>query len=139
MDESDLVSLAQRIATQAHSGQFRRGGEVPYIRHPEDVASRMGADAHEQTVAWLHDVIEDCDVTAEDLLNQGIPDRCVDAIVLMTKSKGVAYEDYLERICSNPLATRVKIADMISNLADNPTNKQLKKYAKGLTRLTRDL
>lgn len=139
MDESDLVKRAQQIATEAQSGQFRRGGQIPYIKHPEDVASRVGSGDDEQAVAWLHDVIEDCNVTAEDLLAQGIPSHCVDAVVLMTKTEGVEYEAYLERIRSNPLATRVKIADMISNLADNPTNRQLKKYAKGLARLTQDL
>lgn len=57
----------------------------------------------------------------------------------MTKTKEVSYEEYLENVASSPLATHVKIADMISNLSDAPSTGQLKKYSKGLMRLTRDL
>ncbi len=135
----ETVALAQRIATEAHEGQFRRGGVIPYIEHPRAVAGRVGNDFDAQVVAWLHDVLEDSEVSAEQLRDQGIPDHCIDAVILLTKTREISYEDYLERLAQSPLATKVKIADMISNLADNPTNKQLKKYAKGLSRLTRDL
>lgn len=136
---TETVALAERIAIEAHDGQFRRGGLVPYIEHPRSVVAKVGGDPDAQIVAWLHDVLEDCDVSAEQLRDRGIPQQCVDAVVLLTKTKELAYDDYLERLAQSPLATKVKIADMISNLADSPTNKQLKKYAKGLSRLTRDL
>ncbi|MDQ8181703.1 hypothetical protein [Pelagicoccus sp. SDUM812005] len=137
--DPNIAVAAQRIATQAHQGQFRRGGTVPYIEHPKAVVSRVGNGVEEQVVAWLHDVLEDCEVTAEQLREAGIPEHCIEAVELLSKPENCDYEDYLERVAQNPLATKVKIADMISNLADNPTNKQLKKYAKGLSRLTRDL
>ncbi|MCH6258398.1 hypothetical protein MLD52_17695 [Puniceicoccaceae bacterium K14] len=139
MEEIDLVKLAEQIATEAHLGQFRRGGVIPYIEHPASVSNRVGNDPKARVVAWLHDVIEDSEIDAEELKKRGIPDDCVEAVVLLTKTDATAYDEYLEKIASSPLATMVKIADMISNLADNPSVKQLKKYSKGLVRLTQDL
>lgn len=140
MSDSDaLIDLAEKIATEAHAGQFRRGGVIPYIEHPRTVVSRVGGDPEAQVVAWLHDVIEDSEHTAETLKAAGIPSHLVEAVVLLTKTQEVSYGDYLEKVASNRIATRVKIADMISNLADNPSTKQIQKYAKGLQRLSRDL
>ncbi len=138
MNLSEIVQLAEQIATEAHRGQFRRGGVVPYIEHPKTVASRVGEDLDAQIVAWLHDVLEDCDVTESDLIKKGIPEKHVNAVRLLTKTKGVSYEDYLEGVASSELASTVKIADMVSNLADHPTQRQIRKYAKGLERLSRD-
>lgn len=135
METSSLLALAEKLASEAHAGQFRRTGE-PYIEHPRAVVSRVSDDPDAQVVAWLHDVIEDTDVTAEKLNAAGIPHHLVEAVSLVTKTKGKSYEDYLEDIAASPLATKVKIADMLSNLADNPTDRQIRKYAKGLLRLT---
>lgn len=138
MNLSKIVALAEQIATEAHKGQFRRGGIIPYIEHPRTVVSRVGEDEDAQVVAWLHDVLEDCEVTEDELIEKGIPEKHVSVIRLLTKTKGVSYELYLERVASSDLASKVKIADMISNLADHPTPRQIKKYAKGLERLSRD-
>jgi (p)ppGpp synthase/HD superfamily hydrolase len=138
MTSEAQIQLAEQIATDAHAGQFRRGGIVPYIEHPKSVVGRVGDDHDAQIVAWIHDVIEDSDHTAETLREAGIPAFIVDAVVLLTKTRETVYDDYLERVARSPLATKVKIADMLSNLADNPTEKQIRKYAKGLLRLTRE-
>lgn len=139
MSSTDYVLLAEQIATAAHAGQFRRGGEVPYIEHPRAVVSRVGEDWEAQVVAWLHDVLEDCDHTEATLVAAGIPQHLVEAVALLTKTGELPYEEYLEKVAQNPIATKVKIADMISNLADAPTPKQIQKYAHGLQRLLRDL
>jgi len=118
-------------------GQFRRGGVIPYIEHPRAVVSRVGDDQEAQIVAWLHDVIEDTEETADSLIKAGIPSKLVAAVELVTKPREAVYETYLANIASCPIATKVKIADMLSNLADNPTKKQIQKYARGLLRLTR--
>lgn len=136
MSYNTIIKLAERIATDAHQGQFRRVGEVPYIEHPRAVVSRVGNDPEAIVVAWLHDVLEDSEETAESLLEAGIPQQCVDAIVLLTKTREATYDDYLERVAESPLATKVKIADMLSNLADHPTESQIRKYAKALLKLT---
>ena len=136
MSEERLLDLAEAIATKAHEGQFRRGGVIPYIEHPRAVVSRVEGDFDAMAVAWLHDVVEDTTYTADSLLQEGIPPHIVDAVELLTKTREVPYEGYLDRVAASPLATRVKIADMLSNLADNPTQKQIRKYSKGLLRLT---
>ncbi len=139
MSPEDLVLLAEKIATQAHAGQFRRGVEgaerVPYVEHPRTVVGRVGDDAEAQVVAWLHDVIEDTEETAESLVEAGIPAHLVAVVVVLTKTPGTDYEAYLEGIAGSALATKVKIADMLSNLADSPSPKQIRKYATGLLRL----
>jgi len=53
-------------------------------------------------------------------------------VELLTKNDGLEYEQYLRRIKSDPVAKRVKIADMLANLGDRPSERQIVKYAKGL-------
>ena len=130
-----LVELARRIATTAHMGQFRRDGKTPYIEHPAAVASRAPQSPESQSVAWLHDVLEDTSVTREELRDHGIPENVVAAVEALTKQAGSTYEENLQRVASNKLARSVKIADMLSNLADSPTENQIRKYAHGLLML----
>jgi (p)ppGpp synthase/HD superfamily hydrolase len=135
IEPTPLVNLAREIATTAHAGQFRRDGTTPYIVHPEAVASRVKGDPTAEATAWLHDVLEDSDISAEDLVERGIPAEVVEAVTLLTHPRGIAYESYLTGIARHPLAKRVKIADMLTNLSDTPTDRQIVKYAKGLLAL----
>jgi (p)ppGpp synthase/HD superfamily hydrolase len=130
---SDLVARAAALAKEAHQGQFRRDGITPYISHPKAVAARVAGDPQAEAVAWLHDVLEDTPVTAEMLRSQQIPEEVIRAVSMLTKADGTDYEVYLMAIKANPLAKKVKIADMLSNLSDQPSEKQILKYAKGLT------
>jgi (p)ppGpp synthase/HD superfamily hydrolase len=130
--QTDLVAMAARIAKKAHDGQYRRDGITPYIKHPENVAKRLHGDQYAEAVGWLHDVLEDTKETSESLRTQGIPDEIIACVVKLTKRDDLNYEDYLAEIRADPLAKKVKIADMLSNLSDSPTNKQIIKYAKGL-------
>jgi hypothetical protein len=68
--EIEQVALARGIATAAHLGQVDKIG-VPYVQHPRRVAERLPT-ARGQAVAWLHDVIEDTRLDAEDLLAAGV-------------------------------------------------------------------
>jgi (p)ppGpp synthase/HD superfamily hydrolase len=129
---ADLVALASGIAKAAHTGQFRNDGVTPYIRHPEAVAGRLRGEPYAEAAGWLHDVLEDTRETAASLRAKGVPEDVVACIIKLTKQADASYEDYLEQIRSDPLALKVKIADMLSNLGDNPTRKQIIKYAKGL-------
>lgn len=131
INADSIVTLAEAIAREAHDGQFRRDGVRPYIVHPEAVAARL-ENPDEKAVAWLHDVIEDTNCDASQLRQAGIPEHIVEAVQLLTKSKGISYQDYLQTVAANPLARAVKIADMLSNLADSPTERQIVKYARGL-------
>lgn len=135
IDASSWVLIARDLAHRAHEGQVRRDGVTPYIRHPEAVVQRVAGDPAAETIAWLHDVLEDTDLTEADLREAGLPEEVVEAVRLLTKSDTAAYDRYLARIKPHPLACKVKVADMLSNLADNPTKKQILKYAKALIQL----
>jgi (p)ppGpp synthase/HD superfamily hydrolase len=129
--DAEMLALCERIARKAHEGQFRWDETTPYITHPERVAAAcVGVD--EKCVAWLHDVLEDTDVELFDLADEGVPFCVMDAVQALTKVKGEAYEDYLKRVKANGLARRVKIQDILDNLGDTPSSKQVKKYAGAL-------
>ena len=130
-----LAELARKIATDAHDGQFRRDGITPYITHPEAVVNRVGNDPNTLAVAWLHDVFEDTSETRESLLAKGIPLEVVRVVGVLTRSPTLTYDQYLDSILADATATKVKIADMLANLADHPTEEQIRKYAKGLLTL----
>lgn len=132
----EIVALAKEIAYRSHEGQVRRGALVPYVEHPRGMAERLAGDPELQIVAWLHDVLEDSSETAESLAAAGIPKHLVEAVVLLTRDPNISDEAYFLRIRESPIATAVKVADMISNLADQPTRKQIRRYAKGLLILT---
>lgn len=129
---AELVATAAAIARAAHADQFRRDGTTPYWRHPENVAGRLRGDPVAEAVGWLHDVLEDTAETPAGLRARGLPDEVVERVEKLTKRAGQPYQDYLAGIKADPVARRVKIADMLSNLADVPTEKQIVKYAKGL-------
>ncbi len=129
----NLIELAKEIAYKAHAGQFRRDGITPYINHPQDVAKRLVKESDEVVAAaWLHDVLEDTQETAGSLLKQGITETVVIAVQALTKCGGGSYRGYLEGVAENPIAKKVKVADMLSNLSDSPTERQIVKYARGL-------
>ena len=130
-----ICEIAEQIARKAHEGQHRRDGVTPYVTHPERVAKSIAGNEDLEAVAWLHDVLEDTSETEESLLAAGIPQHIVDAVRCLTKEDGVEYEDYLAGINQNALARAVKIQDMLDNLSDGPTEKQIKKYCRGLLSL----
>lgn len=123
--------LAEQIATFAHTGQYRRNGVTPYINHPREVASRVVTE-EEKALAWLHDVIEDTTETEDSLRVAGVSEGVIVAVKLMIHPRGEPYWKYLKRVKQSSLSKIVKIADMLANLSDSPTEYQIKKYAKGL-------
>lgn len=108
-----MLELALSIATEAHKGQFDKAG-VDYIEHPIYVASQVDTE-EEKAVALLHDVIEDSSITAEELLNAGLPETVVTAVQILSKKKGQDYHTYLKTVKSNPIARAVKLADLKHN------------------------
>ena len=120
MTSSDLAGpadRARRVALQAHDGQVDKAG-APYITHPARVAARVrdaGGGVRAEAVAWLHDVVEDCGVTLDDLRGQGFDDGVVAAVDALTRRDGVPAEAYYARIAADPLALAVKLADVADN------------------------
>ena len=114
--ENPEVAAAFHVAYHAHQGQKRWDG-TPYIEHPISVCKSVeGTDA--KIVALLHDVVEDTDLTLDDLSQFG--EEIVGAIEAITKRDGEKYVEYLNRVAENRLATKVKLADIEHNLSDNP-------------------
>lgn len=111
-----MATLEQAIALAArlHEGQRDKAGE-PYILHPLQVMlSVEGEEA--RIVAILHDVLEDSQHSAQELLEQGFSARIVDAIEALTRRESETYEEFIRRAGANPLARKVKIADLNHNL-----------------------
>ena len=131
----NIVEIARKISHEAHKGQYRNDGFTPYIEHPEAVWNKVKNESEEiQAVALLHDTIEDDPNTTEQTLRDaGLPETVIAAVKLLTKSeKYEPYMTYLARVKENPIALKVKIADMLCNLADDPTPRQVEKYRKGM-------
>jgi (p)ppGpp synthase/HD superfamily hydrolase len=112
----DLVQKAEPIARKAHEGQMR-WDKTPYVAHPEALAATFG-DPVFKAVAWLHDTIEDTDITAQDLSDAGMPPEVVAAVVALTHERDVPYLDYILEIKKNPIAEAVKMADLRHNSSD---------------------
>ncbi|WP_142281713.1 HD domain-containing protein [Mycobacterium kyorinense] len=112
---ADLVHAAERLAERAHTGQTDKAGE-PYIGHVRRVAAAVRPqEPIFVATALLHDVIEDSEVTLDDLSRQGFPVEVVTAVELLTRDKQPSAGPYYERIASNPIALAVKIADVADN------------------------
>lgn len=108
------LGKAISIAAQAHEGQRDKAG-APYILHPLRVMLKMTTE-DEMIVAVLHDVIEDSDLTIERLRQEGFASEILDALECLTKRDGEEYWKYIARVRMNPLAIKVKIADLEDNL-----------------------
>lgn len=104
---------AYEIAKKAHLGQIDKAGE-DYIKHPEKVASFVNSD-EEKAVAYLHDVIEDTELTLEDLREYGFSEEVLKAVDVITKKKGQDYQTYLNSVKENKLARVVKLVDLRHN------------------------
>lgn len=138
MNTESLVAKAEAFARKMHAGQYRRDGVTPYIEHPRAVANMLAEESEEiVATAWLHDVMEDCGVTHRDLLREaGMPMSVITAVSTLTKGCE-SYPDYLEFVKANEICRRVKIADMLHNLSDSPTDRQIEKYTKGILFLSK--
>ena len=135
-----------RLSQYAHRNQFRRSGE-PYFFHPQEVGEIVDDyydDDITYHVAMLHDALEDgiplgnindedhfFDLLIDELDEADIEsaDQIFDAVKLLTKQSGQDYIDYVNLVIRNRYALRVKLADMMQNIGDNPSQKQVKKYA----------
>lgn len=130
------IELALKIALEVHKGQVDKGG-APYILHPIRVMLQMETDA-ERVVALLHDSVEDSDWFDLAQVNELFGPDIAAAVEAITKRSGETYEGYLLRVKGNPIATKVKLADIRDNsdtgrLGREVTiedNSRLEKYAR---------
>ncbi|MFK3846627.1 HD domain-containing protein [Stenotrophomonas sp. NPDC078853] len=107
-----FVNEAWFLAREAHADQLDKGGR-PYIEHVARVALAVEGDDEAEAVAWLHDVVEDCPGLATKVIL--FPRAIVDAVLDLTRVPGVDDAAYYQRIRQNPLALKVKLADIADN------------------------
>lgn len=117
---NNIIHRAQLYAINAHAGQFRDGGTTPYIEHPTLVASILALVTDDKDViaaGWLHDTIEDTDVTYDDLV-ETFGSRVADLVNEVTHvvhKKG----NYFPRLHTRE-GIMIKFADNLSNLSTVP-------------------
>ena len=112
---TELVKKACLIMFEAHKDDVDKGG-YPYVFHPFYLATQMD-DENSVCVALLHDVIEDHGDLYDlgYLRRAGFPDEVLQALALMTHEKDVPYMEYVKKLAKNPIAAKVKLADLKHN------------------------
>lgn len=113
MIRSELTNKAYVIACAAHTGQKDKAG-IPYITHPWFVAKQMD-DEVSTCVALLHDVLEDTAYTEEDMRLLGVPEDIIKHVQVLTRREGESYMAYIRRVKTDPIAVKVKMADLSHN------------------------
>ena len=114
MNYNELYDKALQIAMRAHEGQKDKAGQ-DYVMHPIRVAERCD-DPRAKVVALLHDTIEDTDVTADYLREEGFTEEIVEAVLAVTRREGEDYEAFVRRAAQNELGRMVKLADLEDNM-----------------------
>ena len=138
-------------AKMAHMGQERRDGSE-YFTHPSEVRNIVRKfypkDYAAQMVALLHDSLEDAPGNTVDSIEEmeefirgsiQSPESgevVIDTVKALTHEKNAPYVGYVVNLLNNPLALRVKLADMVHNLKDSPSDRQKEKYAKSIVALS---
>lgn len=127
----EKIKLAYAISLVAHKGQVDKSGK-DYINHPLTVASFCEND-EEKIVALLHDVVEDTNITLDDL-KLFFEDNIIEALNLLTHKSNEDYFEYLKKIKTNPLAKAVKLNDLKHNMDitrfENPSERDYERIEK---------
>ncbi len=140
-------ALALALARRLHAGQVDKVGR-PYHHHVEEVAAAVreaGGSEDQVVAAYLHDSIEDTEVTAGELRSAGVPAGAVEIVEILTHPEGEPREDYVRRVLADERAVLVKLCDLWSNLTPSrlmrvgsaERGKLLQKYAQDLGQIGR--
>ena len=136
-----LTKKAMRIAFEAHKDHVDKNG-MPYIYHPIHLAEQM-SDEVTTCVALLHDVIEDTDMTFDQMEAEGFTPEIIAALRVMTHDENIPYLHYIAEIKKNSIAAKVKLADLKHNsdltrldYVDENTMIRVEKYKKAINLLT---
>jgi hypothetical protein len=111
---NQLLARAVAIAAIAHQDQLDKA-HAPYILHPIRLMMRAQI-IEEQIVAVLHDVVEDSDWTLDQLAAEGFPPEIITAMDCLTRRPEETYDQFLDRVLTNALATHVKRYDLEDNM-----------------------
>lgn len=125
IESDNLIYKCLEIVTKLFEGKTDKSG-IPYVVHLLKVYAGV-SDYKEKCCALLHDVVEDTDVTFNDLKEVGFDDEIIEILTILTKNKGEDYKKYIDRIISsgNIHALNIKLADLTHNMditrIKNPT------------------
>lgn len=115
MKPGEMLSNMLVLATNAHAGQFDKGGK-PYILHPLKVMHMLRSDDEElNCIALGHDLLEDTDIQKIDLFGHGMSPRVINGIARLTKWNGISYKEYQQTILESKDAILVKMCDLRHN------------------------
>lgn len=111
----ELIEHARQVAASAHTNS-RPYGKLPYITHPAAVANILAPYGAEAVAAgWLHDTVEDTDVTLGSLRADGFPETVIRAVDGVTRRENETYFDFVRRASTHWLSRIVKLADNTHN------------------------
>ena len=140
---TQMTKKAMKIAFEAHKNQTDKNG-MPYIYHPVHLAEQMN-DEETICVALLHDVVEDTDITFEQLEAEGFSTSIIEALKLLTHIADMPYMDYVKEVKTNRTATAVKLADLRHNsdltrldAVDEKALMRVQKYKKAIELLSEE-
>ena len=109
------IEDALELALRSHRGKTDKGGK-PYILHPLRVMARVNGEVA-MMAAVLHDVVEDDpNITLGTLRQLGFDEEVIAVVDCLTRRDGESYEAFIERTATNPVARRVKLADLEDNM-----------------------
>ncbi len=112
-----MLNKAIELAARAHEGLNDKCGE-PYILHPLRVMLTC-KDELSRICGVLHDIVEDTEITFDDLKSEGFSDEIIEILDCLTKRSGEKYEDYIGRVLTNEIAMNIKLADLNDNMEPN--------------------
>ncbi len=120
---TEQTKKALSLMFSVHRDMVDKSG-MPYVFHPYHLAEDL-YDENEVIVALLHDVVEDSDLTLDDLIGYNFPKEAIEAIALMTHDKDLPYFDYVIRLSKNKIARRVKMLDLLHNMDTTRLGKEI--------------
>ena len=130
---TELTKKALKLCFEVHKNQLDKSG-MPYVFHPFYLATQM-SDEICTVCALLHDVVEDSDYTLDDIQKLGFPSEVTDALSKLTHDAATPYMEYVREIRTNPIAKKVKLADLMHNsdlsrldTVDEKALKRIEKY-----------
>lgn len=110
---SELLDKAKAIVEREFGNRIENG--ECYKLHAYRVMEAMDTE-EEQIVALLHDVVEDTEVSFADLEGEGFPKKIVGTLEDLYKGNALRYFDYIDNLSLNPLAVKVKLAEIKDNM-----------------------
>ena len=135
-EEEYFLELARQLAKEYHKGQVDKAGIDYFSGHIMSVVNGVNT-VEEKIVAYLHDTLEDTELSYFDLMVLDFSDKVINGVIFITKDKKESYEDYLKHVKSHELSRAVKLSDLTNNMdlsrlkkITEVDNRRLEKYKK---------